>query len=334
VTAKRLPLLDALRGIAALAVMLHHESGLYGTHWPLPRAYLAVDFFFMLSGLVLTPVMEPRLRAGLGAERFVVQRLRRLWPVLAVGVSVGGLHALLLGRADAALLLLGGLMLVPMLKGAGGIYRLDGPQWSVSFELIANYAHARLLARLSDRQVLGVTLAMGATLAGLIGHVGSVAMGDVVANWWGGFARVGFNYALGVWMGRRLAASAPMRGGLLALLPVPLVLGLMPLVPLPVAWGDGLAVFLLLPGALWWAAHATCPAPAERAARWLGELSYPLYALHVPLLVIGAGLIHHAPPALWPELRAGAMVAVLACAAALARGLRPAAPARVRSPAS
>jgi peptidoglycan/LPS O-acetylase OafA/YrhL len=54
----RLSLLDGLRAIAAVAVMVHHESGIYGTPWPLPRAYLAVDFFFMLSGLVITGRMS------------------------------------------------------------------------------------------------------------------------------------------------------------------------------------------------------------------------------------------------------------------------------------
>jgi peptidoglycan/LPS O-acetylase OafA/YrhL len=81
------PLLDALRGIAAVAVMLHHEPLLYAARGAITRAYLAVDFFYMLSGLVLTLAFEPRF-AQTGARHFMLTRAR-LWPVMAVGVLLG-----------------------------------------------------------------------------------------------------------------------------------------------------------------------------------------------------------------------------------------------------
>jgi peptidoglycan/LPS O-acetylase OafA/YrhL len=63
-------MLDALRGLAAVGVVLHHEAPLYHSPGLFPRAYLAVDFFFMLSGFVLTLAFEPKLRAGMGAGDF------------------------------------------------------------------------------------------------------------------------------------------------------------------------------------------------------------------------------------------------------------------------
>jgi peptidoglycan/LPS O-acetylase OafA/YrhL len=315
----RLPLLDGLRGVAAIMVMLHHRSGLYGAAWPLPRAYLAVDFFFMLSGLVLTPAFEPRLRTGLSPERFLMRRIIRLWPVLAAGVVIGGLHAMVhQGRMGGWPLAatLAGLLMLPLPQGPGGLYRLDGPQWSIAFELLANWLHARLLVRLKDGAVLGLALLSGAVMLWQIAHFGSAAQGDTTGNWWGGFARVTYAYALGVWMGRRMmtAQTSPTPQPLwwVAALPLPLVLGLIPLAPIGKVWGDGLAVFALLPAALWWAARASIPAGAARLCGWLGALSYPLYALHAPLLVMLAEQAHGLPQTLVAPWRACALTAVLA----------------------
>jgi peptidoglycan/LPS O-acetylase OafA/YrhL len=327
----RLPLLDGLRGVAAIMVMLHHEAPLYGTPWPLPRAYLAVDFFFMLSGLVLTPAFEPRLRAGLSPARFLLQRIARLWPVLAVGVVIGGIAALLRGGEQTwPMLLLASLLLIPWPKSVGGLYRLDGPQWSISYELLANALHASLLVRLSERAVLGFALVAGAFMAWQIAHFGKAAMGDSTANWWGGFARLGWAYALGVWMARRLALCAPQpatRGWMLIALLLPLTLALLPALPLGRGWGDALAVFLLLPLALWLGARAALPPLAARCCAWLGALSYPLYAIHGPLLLIGAHLARHLPAETRPLTRAAIMLIALLLAqmlamSPLARGFR------------
>lgn len=326
----RLPLLDGLRGVAALLVMLHHEPRLYGSAGLFPRAYLAVDFFFMLSGLVLTPATEPRLRAGLSPERFLLQRIARLWPVLALGMLIGGWRALLHDGAGAMLPLLCSLLLIPLLTGVGAIYRLDGPQWSISFELIANYAHARLLWRLNNRLLLTFVLVMGAVLAGLIAHFDTLGFGDITTNWWGGFARVGFAYALGVWMARMMQAGHGARlsaSWWLAALPLIFVLTLVPLLPLGQAAGDALAVFVLLPPALWLAAHARVPAGVARLCTGLGALSYPLYALHVPLLVMGGHIAMGAPMAERLPIRLATMATVLilsalVAASPLARGWR------------
>lgn len=70
--------LDGMRGAAALLVVLHHAAPMMA--WPilLPRGYLAVDFFFMLSGFVMTGAYEARFSAGLSFSAFMVARLRRL----------------------------------------------------------------------------------------------------------------------------------------------------------------------------------------------------------------------------------------------------------------
>ena len=62
--AHRFETLDALRGLAALTVVQMHLPFLFAAHMPFPHAYLAVDFFFMLSGFVLNYAYGSRLAQG------------------------------------------------------------------------------------------------------------------------------------------------------------------------------------------------------------------------------------------------------------------------------
>ncbi|WDF73577.1 acyltransferase family protein [Novosphingobium sp. KACC 22771] len=317
----RLPMLDALRGVAALGVVLHHEAPLYGAPGLFPRAYLAVDFFFMLSGFVLTLAFEPKMRGGMATGDFLVRRVARLWPVLAVGVLIGAGWRLWIGATGQLwLLTLCGLLLVPLRRGPGGLYPINGPQWSLAYELLANAAHALVLARLGNRALLVFVLAGAGMLAWCAYVWGSVGLGDTGRNWWGGFARVGFGYGMGVWLGRKFAAGrAPVGAGLAWAggLALPLALFSLPWWPLGVVAGDLLAVFVIFPPALWCAAHVVLGGGALKIADGLGRLSYPAYAIHGPVLIWGAWLAHrHGAQA--AMIRPLTLVAVLALAALLA----------------
>jgi peptidoglycan/LPS O-acetylase OafA/YrhL len=83
----RFATLDYLRGVAALAiVLLHFRYGL-GVKL-LPYGYLAVDFFFVLSGFVLAHAYEERLLAGMTPADFMRARLIRLYPLYAIGTVI------------------------------------------------------------------------------------------------------------------------------------------------------------------------------------------------------------------------------------------------------
>lgn len=317
----RLPLLDALRGVAALCVMLHHEAPLYGAPGLFPRAYLAVDFFFMLSGFVLTLAFEPRLREVLGAGAFLLRRVARLWPVLAVGVLIGALWRWSQGMTgQLGWLTLSALLLLPFPRGKGALFALNGPQWSLAYEVLANAVHALLLRRLADRALLAFALLCGGALAWCAADWGSVGLGDTGRNWWGGFARVGFGYGLGVWLGRQFAMTrapvAPVPAWAGALL-LPVALFSLPWWPMGVVSGDLLAVFLLFPLALWSAAHVRLEQAGLMLAQGLGRLSYPLYAIHGPVLIWGAVLARSHGAQVW-LIRPLTLLAVLILASALA----------------
>lgn len=100
------PELDGLRGLAALMVFFSHAMGLvsptplitYLQNSPLRTLWdgaAAVDFFFVLSGFVLTLPLVARKMVGFSYVAYAIRRLFRLYPAywLALGLSIA-LHSL------------------------------------------------------------------------------------------------------------------------------------------------------------------------------------------------------------------------------------------------
>jgi peptidoglycan/LPS O-acetylase OafA/YrhL len=284
--------LDALRGIAAIAVMLFHA----GREAPLfmARGYLAADLFFILSGFVLAHSYEARLRSGMSLGAFVRARLTRIYPLYWLGALTGCLLF-----AGSPLMIL----MIPTEPGPGLLFRANAPLWSLLFELIANLAWAIMAVRCSLRGLIGLTLLLGALLVPAVVSHGNA---DIGAFWPGalpGLVRTFFSFALGVILFRLFVRSGSVRratplGWLL--LPALAVL----LAPL-VAWqavADLVTLGLVLPLIVWLGARW------EVGTRWLAErlggLSFPLYCLHAPFIAMG-----HASPELMAAICA-AMIAL------------------------
>ncbi|HET9653111.1 MAG TPA: acyltransferase family protein, partial [Usitatibacter sp.] len=87
--ATRYQLLDGLRGILALAVVVHHFTATSGRREIFASSALAVDFFFCLSGFVIAHAYEAQLRAGMPIASFMARRLRRLYPLYIAGLVLG-----------------------------------------------------------------------------------------------------------------------------------------------------------------------------------------------------------------------------------------------------
>ncbi|MGN1359501.1 MAG: acyltransferase family protein, partial [Kiritimatiellia bacterium] len=89
----RFEVLDGLRGIAALLVVAFHllESYSGGDHTRqiLNHGYLAVDFFFVLSGFVIGYAYDDRWGQGLTLREFFKRRLVRLHPMVVFGTLLG-----------------------------------------------------------------------------------------------------------------------------------------------------------------------------------------------------------------------------------------------------
>lgn len=311
---RRFIVLELLRGLAATLVVLHHQLHLP----PVEHCYLAVDFFFILSGFVMAHAYDGRLAAGVSATQAMRQRIKRLWPTMAAGIAMGALAALVAGDPPASI---GGVavqqfVFMPVLSSRTGIFPLDGVQWSLMFELIANAVHFTVLRRLSTRHLAACVVVTALLLFSIAAANGTLAIGDRPASWLYGFVRIAFPYCCGllmhrVWSGHTISVHW--------LVPALLLLEILLLTPPPAAggqwWADPAIVVFALPAIVWFAASSGMSGRAGTVAVWYGRLSYPAYAFHLPLISFGAMICQGLDPALAFIVGLSAFVAVFACAA-------------------
>lgn len=289
----RLFQLDGLRGIAAFMIMLYHLDIVYRVNGLFVRGYLFVDMFFLLSGFVLAVSTEKKLNAGIGAFEFTKARFVRLWPLVAVGAGVAALRAFAIGMADPLTLLLWlalDLAMIPSLTGSGPFYRFNGPQWTLFYELLANFIHALALKKVPTRAMLALAIALGAWLIYTVQLHRADTMGvdaPTWKTWWMGLPRVGFSYVLGVWIGRKYkdGVRTPGLPWWLAMAVPVIGIAAVPSLPLTTANGDLVFVMLFLPTVMWLVAMSNPPQALKVPMEWLGNFSLPLYCVHLTVLV-------------------------------------------------
>lgn len=290
---KRFYSLDAMRGIAALVVVMLHVGEVMHIR-SVPYAYLAVDFFFMLSGFVLTRAYAPKLKSSMSTGRFMETRLIRLYPMFGLGIVLGAIHiggqiAIHSPNAPsvphAAIGLALNALVLPDITSATTLFPFDGPGWSLFLELVINAIFALALFKMRSS-----ILAAIAAAAGALYMWGPTGYGDIGWSWQTlsfGLLRVCFAFPLGVLAARAFGSRVRHRTHL-ALLPIGAMVMLLAIdVPERFAWIHGVfASFLFMPAILWFGAVWTLPKSLERIGAALGDASYPLFAIHFPLLRI------------------------------------------------
>ena len=143
--------LNAMRGVAAIVVVLFHADHLVGV--PLAAGgYLAVDLFFVLSGFVIAHAYDSKLANGLPVVEFARARIIRFYPMLVAGVGVGAFYAvfvIVVGGHQALSVprlivsAVTSLLFLPVPVDAhGDLFSLNVPLWTLSLELLVSLAYA------------------------------------------------------------------------------------------------------------------------------------------------------------------------------------------------
>ena len=181
-------LLDGLRGVAALLVVFYHifEGLSFAAGGTLittiNHGYLAVDFFFILSGFVIGYAYDDRWKTTLTMKGFFKRRLIRLHPMIVMGALLGVVAYCLQGCVQwdgtkmpvsmVMLALLCAMFFIPAVPGArydvrgnGEMFPLNGPSWSLFFEYIGNILYAVFIRRLSDKALAALVVLLGLGLA-------------------------------------------------------------------------------------------------------------------------------------------------------------------------
>ena len=215
--------LDALRGVAAFMVLFFHIFESFATS-PLDQVinhgYLAVDFFFMLSGFVIAYTYDDRWDI-LSVKNFCKRRLIRLQPMVVIGALIGALlfytqgcqvwdvSQVSVGALLVAMLL--NMLMIPVtpsveIRGIGEMYPLNGPTWSLFFEYIGNILYALVLRRMGTRvlAIWTVLMAVGLCCFAVGSPWGYLSVGWAMdsTNMLGGSLRLLFAFSCGLLLSR------------------------------------------------------------------------------------------------------------------------------------
>jgi len=323
----KLHTLDAMRGVAAFAVAAFHATLLNNN----PQSpYLAVDFFFVLSGFVIAHAYDARLGGGMTAKEFIGRRLIRLYPLYALGLGLGLAVALVeialgFGQHPLGVVFLQficGLLFLPYPSPdpEALIVPLNGPYWSLILEMQINIAFAVAFAWLSLRVVGVVAAASGLAIVGITYMLGTLETGFLLPDYFDGVARVGFSFSAGVLLNRlRHRISLPKIHWSIVLTITAALL----IVPKPaeVRWiYDCVCVIVLFPLLILAGTQSEPSSPRLlRLFLLAGGASYALYAIHTPILHFGH-LLGDTNPELPYKLLMLPFLA-LACSAAIAADL-------------
>ncbi len=317
--------LDGLRGVAAIAVIFDHvpQDMVNGF---LPGRALSVDFFFVLSGFVLAHAYGARLGGTMSPLAFMKLRLIRLYPLYLLGTLVALPVAIVSawkGWASAETLMFAaplGLLFLPTPQLPAGLnsalYPLNGPAWTLFYELIANFVYA-VFARFLTLRVLACLLpvAAAALVYTLFRHADVTGPGWLWAHADAGFARVTFDFFAGVFLYRlRHVWRAPALPVWLSIAAFLAIIG----APVSGAGYDALAAIVMLPLLIMFAADAKITGVAARVCGALGRLSYAIYMLHVPLIAALTLTVAFFGLSLPGFVFVGLLIAVASLAAALA----------------
>src|SRR5271168_343569 len=298
--------LDGLRGSAAILIVIFHVFN-YSFGWDTPlsllhHAYLAVDFFFGLSGFVVAYAYDDRW-TRMSTLQFFRIRLIRLHPLVLVGATLGLLGYLFdpfgkaINHTSAPMLLLAyvtSLLLLPSPPVGGRpneTQALNGPAWSLMQEYLGNIAYALILRRLR-----AVTLGIIFGLSGLLLVWVANLKGSLDGGWgypeiWMAPLRLTASFVMGLWLYRIHDRAHFPRVGLLLLSIVLVICFQMPVFPKVGGLSlnglyDAASVLLLFPLIILCGAHSNAGMGMIKLCKFSGRLSYPLYITHIGFVYV------------------------------------------------
>lgn len=309
-------ILDGLRGVASVMVVAFHLFEAHTTSsldQVINHGYLAVDFFFVLSGFVIGYAYDDRwMKMSVGD--FFKRRLVRLQPMVVMGTIIGALlfyfqdsamwptiHEVPVWKVVVIMVIGATLLPVPIsmdIRGWQEMHPLNGPGWSLFFEYIANIFYA-LFVRKFSKLILSILVALSACALVQL----AITKGDVIGGWALnaeqlriGFSRVMYPFFAGLLL-YRVGKLTYLKNAffwcsllIIVALSIPRIGGSEHL------WMNGLydalIIILIFPLIVFMGASGEVTGKkATHICKFLGDISYPIYITHYPLIYIYTGWV-------------------------------------------
>lgn len=356
----RYEILDGLRGVAAAIVLLYHHfevNGLGLTTSPINHGYLAVDFFFILSGYVVGYAYDDRWNR-MSTWTFFKRRLVRLHPMIVLSTLVGLLFFYfgtggmfpLVGETPVGKLLLVallGLLMIPVpvsmdVRGWAEVSPINGSGWTLYFEYFANIIYALFIRRfprwllalfVAASAFFTLNVALGWDVFGTLGERPGTAY-TMVGGWaltapelTIGFTRLLFPFFAGLLLSR-MGWKIRVRGGFLWCSLLLVVLLAMPRVGGEAhgLWNgmyEAACILLFFPVVVLMGAGSVTTGRTAKACKFLGDISYPLYITQYPIVfTLLGGWISNTPDATSSQVLFTSIMSYLFCFAAAYASLK------------
>lgn len=318
------PILDGLRGIAALIVVGFHifePNATNSLDQFINHGYLAVDFFFILSGFVIGYAYDDRWNR-MTLSGFFKRRLVRLQPMVVMGMIIGAclfyfsdspkwpmIHTIPLWAVILTMLV--GFTLIPLppsmdIRGWQEMHPLNGPGWSLFYEYVANILYAIGVRKFSKKALTVLVMISGAYL---IYYAVNSKSGDLMGGWTLnreqltiGFTRLMYPFFGGLLLSRMINISKIKGSFLISSALIALVLFMPRIGGEDHRWMNGLyeslTVVLIFPAIIYIAASGAVSKGIEsNLCKFLGDISYPIYITHFPLIYVYSAWLSNNPQA-------------------------------------
>lgn len=305
--------LDGLRGVAAIMVVLFHlfegsaNEFQFHTDQIINHGYLAVDFFFMLSGFVIGYAYDDRW-GSMSVWNFFKRRLVRLQPMVVMGMLLGGILFYFQGSEifphiaqtpvwKMLLVMTVGFTLLPVpvsldVRGWEEMHPLNGPAWSLFFEYIANILYALLIRKFSNKWLAFLVFLAGCALI----HQ-CYTQGNNIGGWTldmeqcrVGLTRLIFPFFGGLLLYRLVKPARIKHSFWWCSILLIIAMGM------PHVGGaeyfhlnglyDAFCIIAIFPVIVFMGASDVPGNFSSGASRFLGNISYPLYITHYPIAYI------------------------------------------------
>lgn len=306
-------ILDGLRGVAAVMVVMFHilETFTNGDHSKqiINHGYLAVDFFFVLSGFVIGYAYDDRWgKMTLGG--FFKRRLIRLHPMIIIGMLVGALTFYFQASSffpaiestpvwKFLLVMIIGFTLIPVpssldIRGWSEMHPLNGPAWSLFFEYLANIMYALFIRKFSKTLLSILVLIAGCALI----HLAVTSPnGDVIGGWSLepqqfriGITRLLYPFFAGLLLSR-ICKPGKINNAFLWSSLLLIVMLSIPRIGGSHLWMNGIydsmTIIFIFPLIVFIGASGNLKGKfSSKLSKFLGDISYPIYIIHYPLIYL------------------------------------------------
>jgi peptidoglycan/LPS O-acetylase OafA/YrhL len=295
-TKQHFEILDGLRGIAAIAVVIFHFMEMAYSDYSqnfIAHGFLAVDFFFCLSGFVIGYAYDDRI-AKMGILEFFKSRIIRLHPLVISGSVLGllaflfdpfGGHPELYSAGKTALIFITSMLMIPypvVTERSFNLFNINAPAWSLFWEYVANIFYALFLYRIGRGLLWVFTVLSAAAICYIAWNSGNLMGGWGKTTFWDGSARICFSFLAGLliyrsnWIIKNNLGFAGI--GVLLFLAFVMPFG---------RWNwltETFVVLIYFPLLIALGAGATLSPGLKKICEFSGKISYPLYMTHYAVI--------------------------------------------------